>query len=252
MLGPKPSSQSYLALFILKHRVFQHLRQLFILVILFVGLAFLFIDQPLAQWMSEAPQQTFWLFNREITEIGEARHFFFVSFFLYILCRFLLTPKEIVRIHKGSWMQRVNWQWIQAWGLQLFLSLCFSGLVLHLIKKLVGRQRPHKSPTFDPQVFDPLKLHWDWNSFPSGHSQTLFTVLVFLILLWPRARWFFLAIVSYLAMTRAFTQAHFVSDVLAGGFIGYAGAILTLRWFYHVKKSRVLIEQSLWRDQPSS
>lgn len=251
MLCPKPSPQTYLGLIIAKHRVLQHLYQLFILVILFIGLAFLFIDQPLAQWMSETHQQSFWLFNREITEIGEASHFFFIAFFLYIVCRFWFTPRANLHIHPKSWLQRVNWPWLQAWSLQLFLSLCFSGLVLHLIKNLVGRQRPHKSPTSDPQVFDPVKFHWDWNSFPSGHSQTLFTVFVFLILLWPRARWILLAMISYLAMTRALTQAHFVSDVLAGGFIGYAGALLILRWFYHAKKAKVLIEQSLWLDRGS-
>lgn len=175
--------------------------------------------------------QSFWLFNREITEIGDGSHFFIFSLSSYLLIRFGLRRTETSPSQKSKIVRRIDLKWLQIWSIQFFCALCFSGAIVQITKVLIGRQRPHKSPLFENQIFSPLSFHWDWHSFPSGHSQTLFTVFVFLGLLWPKKKWLLFALFSYLSLTRAFTQAHFLSDVVCGAFFGYAGALLVLNYF---------------------
>lgn len=224
--------------------LFKHLGTVLIFVVPAVLCAVFFIDQQLAQWMQDPARQGFWLFNRHITEIGGGSHFFVFSFTCYLLIRFGLKKRNTA-VPVSGFGRKVNLDWLQAWSIQFFWALCFSGAVVQLTKILVGRQRPHKSPTFENLTFAPVSFHWDWHSFPSGHSQTLFTCFVFLILLWPKARWFIFSIITYLCLTRAFTQAHFVSDVIAGAFFGYAGALITVN-FLSSRFRQPLLEGHLW------
>ncbi|MBK7960686.1 MAG: phosphatase PAP2 family protein [Bdellovibrionales bacterium] len=223
--------------------LFRYLGLVLVFVLPAALIAFFWIDQPLALWMQDPARQLFWVFNREITEIGAGSHFFAFSLTSYLLLRFGLRKKNT---EAGiSWFGRkVNLDWLQAWSIHFFLALCFSGTIVQLTKILVGRQRPHKSQIFENQIYSPLSFHWDWHSFPSGHSQTLFTVFVFLSLLWPKARWFIFATITYLCLTRAFTQAHFLSDVITGAFFGYAGALITINFFS--SRSRLLLDDHFW------
>lgn len=216
------------------------LLKIFFIVAVLAGLSFFFVDEKLALWMSAPERGDFWLFNREITNIGESVHFFVICILTYIGARWVAPKNELLQ------KSRLNWPWLKEWSLQFFVALIFSGLLVHIFKFLAGRQRPHMSKLYENNIFVPLNTHWHWQSFPSGHSQTLLTVFVFLVLLFPKfEKWIFLA-VFYLIMTRAFTHAHFVSDVLSGGYVGFLGAVLVLKFFK--PKSQFLYSQSFLKN----
>jgi membrane-associated phospholipid phosphatase len=78
----------------------------------------------------------------------------------------------------------------------------------------------------------PLGFDLQYDSFPSGHALTIFSVAVILsgALPWFALLWFALA--AYLALTRVLLNSHFPSDVLVGAGLG----LLTTRevvllWF---------------------
>ena len=58
--------------------------------------------------------------------------------------------------------------------LYLILSCVVSGILHHAIKIIVGRYRPRYLFTEDLYGFSPLNFDIAMNSFPSGHSQTIF------------------------------------------------------------------------------
>jgi len=173
-------------------------------IILIVTSIFL-IDQRWAQFFGAPEMVQVWLFHRNITEIGEAG----IYFVLAILALFI-----------KKWRKKAGF---------FLASMLTCGLALHLIKFAVGRTRPHKIPDHNPFVFEPFNFHHHFQSFPSGHSQTLFTIATFIALLFPRSLIWIMALALYLAFTRAFTLAHFVSDVWAGATLGLLITALTLR-----------------------
>ena len=105
-------------------------------------------------------------------------------------------------------------------ALALLASLVAGSVVLHSVKIFLGRRRPRDD--FEHGLYGFLFFTWDlqYNSFPSGHSLTIFCVAVLASalapFLWPL--WFALAV--YLALTRALLTSHFLSDVTIGGGIG--------------------------------
>lgn len=164
-----------------------------------------FVDQRFAQFFGAEDMVQVWLFHRRITEIGAAEFYFAIA-----ILGLLIKPVR----------RRATF---------LLVCLLSSGFFLHIFKFLVGRCRPHKAPENNPLLFDPFNFHHHWQSFPSGHSQTLFSFATVLAFLFPRtAPWIFV-VALYLAMTRAFTLAHFVSDVFAGAAVGVLVSVLTLR-----------------------
>ncbi|HEY7601122.1 MAG TPA: phosphatase PAP2 family protein [Methylomirabilota bacterium] len=76
---------------------------------------------------------------------------------------------------------------------------------------------------------------WNYQSFPSGHATTAFAAAAALVS-WapPRGRAWVLAAASGVAASRIVLNAHFLSDVLGGGLIGWwageAGVRLVARY----------------------
>lgn len=170
-----------------------------------VLLSLFFVDQRFAQHFGSPEMASIWLFHREITEIGAAEWYFVLAFLGLIFA---------------------NYRKKAAYLLACLLS---SGLVVHVIKFCIGRARAHKAPDQDPFTFDPFNFHHHWQSFPSGHSQTLFTVATVLAYLFPKTTPWIMVVAFYLALTRAITLAHFTSDVFAGAAVGILVSAFTLK-----------------------
>jgi membrane-associated phospholipid phosphatase len=103
---------------------------------------------------------------------------------------------------------------------QMLCSLLIAGLVPHLGKYLVRRERPNRTVVrrHDTQV---PRLGNAWDSFPSGHAVHLSAIAPSLRRLAPR-RWRALLTggLGALAATRIMLLAHYPSDVIAGWGIG--------------------------------
>ncbi|MES3037268.1 MAG: phosphatase PAP2 family protein, partial [Bdellovibrionota bacterium] len=169
-------------------------------------------------------QERLWLFNRNITDIGKSDRYFALSTILTFGGWLLLKHK--------AWSETAEkkLRYAMHWGLSLLVCLITSGIVVQIIKNASGRLRPHRAPDFSPFVFDPFIFHWDWASFPSGHSQTLFAVATMICILFPKFYKLIFAVTFCFALTRVFSTAHFLSDVIMGSALGFVVSMLTLRW----------------------
>jgi membrane-associated phospholipid phosphatase len=105
-------------------------------------------------------------------------------------------------------------------ALFVFASVAASGAVTLFIKMIFGRFRPtmfFQEGLYGFNFFHPSE---DMNSFPSGHAATALSLALALSLLFPRYRFplFFFGLL--VAISRTVTTAHFLSDSVAGAWIG--------------------------------
>jgi undecaprenyl-diphosphatase len=108
----------------------------------------------------------------------------------------------------------------------LFLAVAATGLAADLVKILVGRARPKHLFGEGLMALSPGSLSASWWSFPSGHATTIGAVAVVLALLVPRLAWAWGLMALVVALGRIGATAHFVSDTIAGLWLGAIGAIL--------------------------
>ncbi len=116
-------------------------------------------------------------------------------------------------------------------SLFLFVSVAGSGVVVDVLKGLIGRLRPYELFAHQAYGFQPLSIHWSMNSFPSGHGQTIFAAMTALAVILPRARYLWLLIAVLVAATRVIVSVHYLSDVVMGAYCGIVGTVLLARLF---------------------
>ncbi len=104
-------------------------------------------------------------------------------------------------------------------GLVAVPALMVSGLVSRLIKILVARPRPNAvAETLDAWWPSLAAAH---NSFPSGHATAVFTVAAVFALVAPSGRRRLYLAAAVVAFSRVAVDAHYVSDVVGGGLLGW-------------------------------
>lgn len=172
-------------------------------------------DKALADYFLDPANVQIWQRFRDITQIGLAEPYFaiaLISWFIGHSKKYTESPfKEL-----------------ELWGRDFLICLLASGAIVHLVKFIVGRQRPHKTPLHDPFVFEPFNIHWHWQSFPSGHSQVMAVVAVFMSLLFPKLKWFFGIFAALICFSRVGTGDHFLSDTIMGATVGFLTALVVL------------------------
>ncbi|NPA04012.1 MAG: phosphatase PAP2 family protein [Epsilonproteobacteria bacterium] len=172
----------------------------------FAFLSVLYLDAPLAYYFHNNHLAIF----KSITELGNA--FYYLVGFLGLFLWFRYKEK----LDKAVEM------------LYLFFSVFLSGVLVAIPKILIGRPRPKlffQGESFYPQWLEFKGSLW---SMPSGHSATAFAVGVGLALLYPRYRWFFIALAALVAISRVVLTKHYLSDIIVGALIGG----LTSWWLY--------------------
>lgn len=114
----------------------------------------------------------------------------------------------------------------------IMACLAFSAIFVHILKLTVGRARPKE--LFNDGVYAafPFSFNTHLSSFPSGHSQTVWSITAALMFLYPRAWPLFAAWATLIASSRIMVGSHFPSDVLMGSFIAAMSALyVRQRWF---------------------
>lgn len=116
------------------------------------------------------------------------------------------------------------WYQVGQIALAFLVSLAVGSAILHSMKILLGRRRPRDELELSLYGFRPGHIDLQYDSFPSGHSLTIFCVAVIASAVLPQLAplWFVIAI--YLSLTRALLNAHFLSDVAIGAGIGLVTA----------------------------
>jgi membrane-associated phospholipid phosphatase len=184
-----------------------------------VGVAMAFVD---ARGVTFARSLPVWLvetFN-EITDYGKSG-WFLVPLAGLILTAAILAPiaGRIANLVLVSIVMRLSY---------LFLAIALPGLVVTVVKRLIGRVRPSDSGPF---AYFPWSWQPEYASLPSGHSTTAFAAAVAIATLWPRTRIPLLIFAVVIATSRVVITAHFVSDVIAAAFVGTFGAIVVRNWY---------------------
>lgn len=190
---------------------------------LFASLSVMFsVDQVVSMFFSKNDiREAIRTEARFLTDLGLSEIYFALALFSWAFCKWV-GPRLT---NKAS----QSFDFFRRWGLNLLVSLIVSGAMVHILKFLVGRQRPHKSPTFDPYIFNNFTTHWHWHSFPSGHTQVIFTAATLFAVAFPRLKWFWFSFAVLIGLTRIVVHDHFLSDVIFGGCVGYLGALLSLK-----------------------
>ncbi len=185
-------------------------------------LSYFFADRGAALWFhAQEPGGWYDLFSL-ITYAGESQWYLIAGMVLFVWFRKSNPPKA-------------------ALGLFLFSSVAVAGLLADLIKYLVGRARPSLYFSDNFYGFGFLRYDTEWISFPSGHSATAFGVAMVLALLYPRWRILVISTALLIAFSRLFLARHYISDVLAGSFLGVASTVLLYNLHF---KSRVNAPQA--------
>jgi membrane-associated phospholipid phosphatase len=105
-------------------------------------------------------------------------------------------------------------------ALFLFAAVALSGLTTDLIKPLVGRLRPKLLFEANLYGFEPLRIGYEYNSFPSGHATTVFALAAALSFFFPRWRLPLFSFAAVAGLSRIIVGSHYLSDVMAGAYVG--------------------------------
>lgn len=124
----------------------------------------------------------------------------------------------------------------------LFAAVAGTGLVANLVKRSVGRLRPHHVADGLTLQFEPFAWSARAASFPSGHATTAAAVATVMVLLAGRKAWpFAIGLVVLVGLSRVVVGAHFLADVAAGTLLGTVGTL----WLARVLASRGLVFRAL-------
>lgn len=102
-------------------------------------------------------------------------------------------------------------------GLEVLIALSTTTLVVHLIKKIVSRERPYNIleniNTFNLEMHD--------YSFPSGHTAASFSIATILYLNVPQLMIPVMLLACLVGISRIYLAVHYPSDVAVGYVVGF-------------------------------
>jgi membrane-associated phospholipid phosphatase len=178
------------------------------------------IDARAMAWQDRIPPGMVWLFE-EITDFGRSGWVLVPSAVLMLLIAAVNSPAlgRVTNLVLTAVIVRLGF---------IFLAVGLPGLLVTVIKRLIGRVRPSD---LGPFAYYPLSWKATYASLPSGHTTTAFAALVAIGLVWPRARPVLWVYALVIGLSRVVVSAHYPSDVIAGAACGVLGALLVRQWF---------------------
>ena len=191
----------------------------FLVTLVICSISILFIDLPLLQYLNKHAKPVEPVFQ-VITHIGDTRNWFLLSgsiFLSGIACRYIPAIKN----------SNAN-NFIKIGGAAL-TALAAAGIVVHLLKFCFGRWRPVYYLEEQIYAFSPFTpSYYKMASLPSGHAQIMATAMIMFLLFKPKLGRIMVPLVVLVAASRVVLNAHFLSDVVAGFWVGTAIPILLL------------------------
>ena len=135
-----------------------------------------------------------------------------------IIIFFFLTSLFLWREHKRKWI------------LPLWFTLGVSTFVSFVLKIIVRRPRPFQLGIVSvlPVLEKANYLIWNF-AFPSFHSMLVFCSIPILSKQFPRFKYVWITFASLVAFSRVYFGLHFLSDVIAGGLIGYVLGVIIIK-----------------------
>ena len=146
-----------------------------------------------------------------ITSLGNSLWYFLI-FFLIFAISFLAKKLNLVSLKSYTNLKHFS--------IFSFFYLFLVGTITQIIKHLIGRPRPNHTTFNSDFDFNFFTTDSSFHSFPSGHSSTIIAVILILSLVFPKLRGFFYIFGLLIAFSRVVVGAHFITDVVAGIFLG--------------------------------
>jgi membrane-associated phospholipid phosphatase len=132
-------------------------------------------------------------------------------------------PYSAVAVTGGFYLAGVilKNEWAKETGLMLATSLTTSTVLQTLFKNVLGRARPVTG--MDNYDMQPFSKASEYHSLPSGHATVAFTMSLVLArqVKYVPVKIFFYSLAGVTAMSRMYTDAHWISDVAFGGTIAW-------------------------------
>ncbi len=129
-------------------------------------------------------------------------------------------------------------------GILTLLAYAYTSAAAQILKRIFNLPRPSKyfEGIHEIRIVEGNSLH-QWNSFPSGHSVSAFSLAVVLSILLPHRHkhWIILPLAFLTAYSRVYLAQHFFQDIVAGSVLG---VVLTfqLTWW---------LENTKWYNSPA-
>jgi membrane-associated phospholipid phosphatase len=117
-------------------------------------------------------------------------------------------------------------------ALFVIFSVASAGILVNLLKFIIGRMRPRELLENGLSGFIPFNTDFGMNSFPSGHSQMVWSLTAALFLIFPRLWPVLFSFAAVVAASRFLASVHFVSDVVMGSYIGVVVPFLLKHYVY--------------------
>ncbi len=193
-------------------------------VLAFCAVSYVWFDRPVALWFKANLHGTWSDVFHRLTQLGLGGVWLVPAGIGAILFRW-------AQVRAKSDAAQRRWHVHANAALFLFASVAGSGIVVDLLKGLIGRLRPNELFVHGAYGFAPFSIHWGMNSFPSGHGQTIVAAMTSLAVIWPRGRAFWYLVALAVAASRVIISVHYLSDVAMGAYCGAVGTILLARLF---------------------
>lgn len=192
-------------------------------VILLADILVSYVDRPLADTMRQMDPDLRRFFFA-ITDVGDSKYTLVP---IALILPFLFAVRQAIAL--SSLRRMIGW--ISGALTFIFVAVAGSGILVNIIKMIVGRTRPIQDEQFGEYGFAPFTLDSHYHSFPSGHANTVFALAIALAFFVPRLRKILLALAALVAFSRVAITRHYLSDILAGGAFGIWTTYWLRGWF---------------------
>lgn len=186
------------------------------------AVSMLVVDRPLALWLKTDLDPDLRGFFATVTDIGLAKYWFTPAV-LGLLVSLVATRYSLTVAAHERWKSRA-----QA-GAYALAVLSVSGILVNLIKFVIGRLRPRYLFESGAYGVEPFNASMGMNSFPSGHTQAIVAAMLVLYFLWPRHALLYLLVAVVIGLSRVMITVHYPSDVLAGAVLSIVVAVVLRR-----------------------
>ena len=202
--------------------------------------------------------------NKSLSEILYRQRYFLIPFLILIITGFSLmlifTKSELFLLINGrnstffdhffklnTWLGDGWMTVLVVIGMLFFkyrfavltaIAYAYSSLAVQILKRLFNAPRPVKffEDIAPIRTIDGYPMH-EWNSFPSGHTVSAFTLAVVLSYLLPHkhSHWILIPLAALTAFSRVYLAQHFMEDIIAGALLAVIMTFQLIWWLENTK-----------------